>query len=200
MLSQTFRLLTCPTIDDVVRAMGKQVRFFMIENDESRFLEFLAKNSKLRFVLPKAASPNFSIFEPRDISSLDEKILYLWDSSYDLYPYIKSSFRKFYAEEVGRFIETDQMVYSISASNAPIVEYIRSSVNRNGELTVGRIWAEMYALNENKEFIYKGHLFEKWYDDLAAWLRRNLKRGKEKKEYFGEGALAWYRNGKPIKS
>ncbi|GIK10543.1 MAG: hypothetical protein HND45_04915 [Chloroflexi bacterium] len=180
--------------------MGKQVRFFMFENDESRFLEFLAKDKKLRFVLPVTVSTNFSIFEPRDILSLDEKILYLWDSSYDLHPYINSSFRKFYAEEVGRFIETDQMVYSISASNAPIIEYIRSSLNKNGELTVGRIWAEMYALNENKEFVYKGHSFEKLYDNLATWLRRNLKRGKEKKEYFGEGAIAWYQKGKPIKS
>ncbi len=52
----------------------------------------------------------------------------------------------------------------------------------------------MYA-TDGVEFIYKGEEFENWYNELAQWLRGNLKRAKGVHDYIGKEALKWHRDG-----
>ena len=59
------------------------------------------------------------------------------------------------------------------------------------QLTRGRIWAEMYKL-VGQVYVFKGPEFEKSYEHIARWLRRNLLRHDEVHCYIGKEALNWY--------
>ena len=99
-----------------------------------------------------------------------------------------------YEEDLGTYVETGKVVYSVDRSNAPVIEFSPSFIRRDGRLVKGRIWAEMYRL-EGGTLVYKGADFEAWYDRIVRWLRRRFRRVEGVDGYFGQKALEWYREG-----
>jgi hypothetical protein len=98
---------------------------------------------------------------------------------------------------LAKIVPTGETYYRISDGDAaPLIEYIHSKIVPSGTLTRGRVWADMYGLNDDKtKLVYKGDAFEKWYEGMARWLRRNLIRVKGVQGYFGKQALEWFREG-----
>lgn len=177
--------------------MGKQVNFYMLPEDEQLFLSKVQCNPNVVFL--KSASTDQPEIEVVDnLASVTGEnggfMFYIWNRLFEFHSeYIAPHKVKIYDENIPGYIDTGRISYSISTIDAPIIEYSRSFI-REGVLREGRIWAEMHPL-VNGEFVYKGAEFEKWYDDLAGWLRRNLKRLKERSSYIGAEALKWYQAG-----
>jgi hypothetical protein len=125
--------------------------------------------------------------EPREVL--------LWNTTFRLDEKdIRGGFIKKYNTGRATYVETGEMRYFITTSNAPVIEFSRSVVRSDGYIAHGRIWAEMYRL-EGDALVYKGKDFEAWYDHIARWLRRNFKRIKGEDGYFGQSALKWYQEG-----
>jgi hypothetical protein len=180
--------------------MGKQIRFFMLYQDEKKFLEFLSNDSSVKFVLPIVEHPKISFIDPVRILLLENNMFYMYDIRYDIQPYVKRSLEKFYDPQKGELTNSTREVYSIPSLNAPVIQYCRSINADDGMLLSGRIWVEMYALSENNmEFVHKGEILENLYKNIVSWFRRNLTRVKEVGDYyFGSEALKWFRDGRPI--
>ncbi len=160
--------------------MGKQVNFWMLPEDEDTFLKFLRQdpnNTLVRYYSDKAIDViSFDV-----VQTLNELAVFIWNTSFP-------SLEGFVEKNTDR---QGQVFFGIDVWRAPVIEYSRSTFTTDNRLLRGRIWAEMYPLI-GQEFIHKGTEFEKWYDSIARWLRRNLIRVKELYAYMGPEALQWY--------
>lgn len=179
--------------------MGKQVRFYMMPEDELMFLSFVCQDQDVVLLADPWPTPALQITE--DYLTLFQQrseltTVLLWNKAF---PIKKSDIQEHrlteYKEEPGAFVETGKVAYSVNDSGAPVIEFSRSFVRPNGQLVKGRIWAEMYRLEGEGTLVHKGQDFESWYDQIAQWLRRNFRRIKGLDGYFGPQALAWHREG-----
>lgn len=173
----------------------------MLSQDEKPFLDFLAQNPNTKLISGMSDVPTFRFLQPNGPEVAERNTFYIWDARYDLTPYIEKSDEVIWGWTSVQKTSTGRQVYSLSKSNAPVIEYFRSTVHADGALWPGRIWAEMYALDhKSMRFVYKGEEFENWYSSLATWFRKHFKRVKEFGGYFGEEALSWYQSGQPTTS
>jgi hypothetical protein len=101
---------------------------------------------------------------------------------------------KEYTIESAAYVETGEIRYFIDKDNAPIIEFDRSFINTQGQLTKGRIYANMYN-RIGDDLVRKDIHFENWFNLIARWLRSHFKRVEGVDGYLGPEALAWYRNG-----
>ena len=87
-------------------------------------------------------------------------------------------------------------VYFVDFSESSVIEFSNCILRPdNGALTRGRIWADMYRL-EGDHFVHKGEEFEKWYDTIAAWIRRRYRKiGTKPYIYIGPRAYEWHQAG-----
>jgi hypothetical protein len=178
--------------------MGKQVRFYMLPEDERMFLEFVYQNRTVVLLDERSSEPKLHILGKPPVAPQqrsDPGTILLWDTTF---PINESDIQKIhlreYREEVGIYMETGQVVYYIDKSALPVIELNSSFIRPDGSLAKGRIWAEMHQFRENI-FVYKGKDFESWYNQLAKWLRRNFKRIEGIDGYFGPKAFEWYQEG-----
>jgi hypothetical protein len=178
--------------------MGKQVRFYMLAEDEQMFLRFVCRDQAVRLLAERSSEPKltfvqdpFMLFQRR--VQLDT--LLLWNTAFPITDrHIDEIHLKAYSEEQGAYIETGQIAYFIDRMHAPVIEFSPSFLRTDGSLVKGRIWAEM-AVWEGEVLTYKGKEFEAWYDQIARWLRRNFKRVEGQDGYLGPQALDWYQKG-----
>lgn len=175
--------------------MGKQIRFYILPEDEQHFLDFVFQKPTVRLLRISSNSPDFVI----DRGFLDllpnAPQIYIWDSTFGLAEkHIRKVFRNKYDENQGIYIATDEPYYVIDRFDAPIVEYSRSFFREDKKLMQGRIWAEMYRV-ENSKMIHKEQGFISWYEELAQWIRRNCKRDKELEAYVSKRAVEWHNSG-----
>jgi hypothetical protein len=113
---------------------------------------------------------------------------------YQYVEYTSGVHLKEYSIEQARLVETGEVRYYVDTDNAPVVEFIRSFVNQYNQLKRGRIYANMFQL-AGKELVKKDDKFEAWYDQIARWLRRHMKREPGLGAYLGSEASSWYHDG-----
>ncbi|MFB0534604.1 MAG: hypothetical protein ACETWR_06450 [Anaerolineae bacterium] len=178
--------------------MGKQVRFYMLPEDERTFLRSVCRDQAVVLLADSSPEPKLQILENL-LTSLQQRselsTILLWNTAL---PIKETDIREVrlreYKEELGAYIETGKVIYSVDRLNAPVIEFSPSFIRRDGQLVRGRIWAEMYR-QEGGTLVHKGADFESWYDRIARWLRRNFKRAEGIDGYFGPQALEWYQEG-----
>lgn len=180
--------------------MGKQVRFYMMPEDELMFLRAICQSEEVILLADSSPMPEIQVIEKENLLVSPQQrskltTILIWNRSF---PIKRNDIREGrlveYREELGAYIETGDVLYFINSSNAPVIEFSPSFLRSDGELTQGRIWAEMYRL-EGNALVYKGEGFESWYDQVARWLRRRFKRVEGVDGYLGPQALKWYQEG-----
>jgi hypothetical protein len=178
--------------------MGKQVNFYMLRDDELDFLQFISLQTDFILVSEISSEAKIQIIEDRFLDQsiqVDLVQLILKDKSVNIEEkYLVRHEERKYITELACYVNTGKILYILDSMNAPVIEYSRSRFLPDHRLTRGRIWAEMYEL-VNQEFIYKGVEFEKSYERVARWLRRNLVRENRVPFYLGKEARKWYREG-----
>ena len=86
--------------------------------------------------------------------------------------------------------------YHVDEDNSPVIQFHRSRI-QGFTLFRGRIWAQMYSclwapeLND-EVFEAKGERFERFYNSIARWLRRNYRRDPRYGFYCGPAAWEWF--------
>jgi len=171
--------------------MGKQVNFYMLEEDEQEFVEFVLSDGKT--VILGAGSlqetpPILDRLPVEDSPLIWRNDVYFWRHGYPL-------FTDYGVMKAGPL--QGQGVYFVDSSQSSVIEFSRSLLlTDKNMLTRGRIWAEMRRL-EGDRFVYKGEEFEEWYDSIAQWLRKRYQKIGLGKPYFriGPRAYAWYQAG-----
>jgi hypothetical protein len=170
--------------------MGKQVNFYMLEEDEQEFMEFVLSDHKTVILGSSSLQETPSILDhlPVENSPLNWRgEAFFWRPDYPL-------FTRYIVMKVGPL--QGQGVYFVDGSRSSVIEFDRNFLLPDENmLTRGRIWADMRRLEED-HFIYKGEEFEAWYDSIAKWLRKRYRKV-EPGSYFriSPRAYAWYQAG-----
>jgi hypothetical protein len=163
--------------------MGKQVRFYALPGDEQTFVEFVRQDPDVVILGVPFLKP-----EPRIIDTLPSiESVDLWWTEVLLWN-TKFSFLSDYVQI------RNTNLWQPNKSDAPVIEFSRSCIRDEERLQRGRLWVEMYRL-ENEKLVHKGKVFEQWYDRLARWIRRHYILLKNIDAYIGSEALEWYRDG-----
>jgi len=170
--------------------MGKQVNFYMLEEDEKKFVEFVLSDGKTVILATDSLQETPYILNhlPEEDSPPIYRIQVLfWRPGYPLF--IKSVVMKEGPLQ-------GKVVYYVDRLQSSVIEFSRSLLRPDENLlTRGRIWAEMRRL-EGDRFVYKGEEFEEWYDTIAAWIRRRYRKiGLRPYFYIGPQAYSWYQAG-----
>jgi hypothetical protein len=176
--------------------MGKQVRFYMLPDDERDFLDFVFQRPSVKLLLPVSETRDLFIkrADLEDAPGLPQ--VYLWDPAINFeINKIEKIHYKEYDENLGIYTETGKAYFTLTEfSSAPIIVYSRSYINCDAKLTEGRIWAELNRIDRDK-MVPKEQEFISWYEEIAHWLRQNLKRVKELNAYVSRRALEWSNKG-----
>ncbi len=175
--------------------MGKQVRFYMLPDDEKKFLDHILLRPTVKLLRTVSDTTDFVLnsTELTDLRQLPQ--VYIWDSVYYLDPTnVLGRHRRYFDENLVAFVETEEWYYKLEYSNLPLVVYTRSYIRDDGKLRCGRIWADMYRL-ETGQLVRREPEFITWYDEMANWLRGYLQRNKELDAYVSLEAMEWHRRG-----
>jgi hypothetical protein len=168
--------------------MGKQVNFYMLEEDEEEFVSYLLDQAGA--VLIGAGSldgkvPFLKRLPAEDAPPAWRDHLYLSRPGYPV-------FMQRGIMRAGPL--QGREVSFVDELDSSVIEFTRSGLVGD-RLTRGRIWAEMTRL-EGDRLVYKGEEFEKWYDRIAAWVRRHCPALPSAAPYrIGRQAYAWRQAG-----
>jgi hypothetical protein len=168
--------------------MGKQVRFFTLDNDQEKFLRFIYEDLSSYIVDLPSTSPKLLII--RKLSEAIEycshqRVVYI---SKPQFPLSKKYISKYTVEKSG------EIRYSFEYITAPVIEFRRSFLSQQ-KFVQGRVWASMYIYDEEGNTVSKADGFKNWYEQIARWIRRNGKRVQGIDGYIFEGALEWHQRG-----
>jgi hypothetical protein len=176
--------------------MGRQIRFYMLPNDEQEFLDFVFLKPGIKLIKEVSDTPEL-IISRTDLNKMPTiRQVCIWDSNFelDMSKFKKKHYQE-YDDELGIYTESDRVYYSFArSSDDPIIEYDRSFIRDDGKLTEGRVWADMYRI-EGNIFVKKNPKFIAWFDEIARWLRRNLKRNRDLNAYVSQRVLDWWEIG-----
>ena len=143
--------------------MGKQIAFFMDKNDESEFSKFVLTTGNVVFAPATADTPTLPEFLCSEEANNQK-------NSFGLVIWNKAITDHLCLRQYGPGI------FAVDSANQSVIEFSRSFLH-DKTLIAGRLWAEMNSFDKvNKQLVYKGSNFEKWYDSLARWIRRRYKR------------------------
>jgi hypothetical protein len=150
-----------------LRTMGKQVQVAMLEDDEALFLAFLREKAEIQLLEYFAPTPEKIFTEkmgPRDKGHWHYRI---WNKSFPWTP-------KFaHVASDAKVVERRGWSYVANAGTAPLVEYSRHNFAPNG--SQGRLyWAKYFSAPNGVD--YDVESFERWYDSIARWIRKNGRR------------------------
>jgi len=178
--------------------MGRQVNFYMLPEDEVVFLTYLFGDPNVVFIntISSVSEPEF-IYNIESFLRNNKHQTILYNKQFEIGPnFIKAYHKTIYNSKTGTYTETDQVLYQIDLINGPFIEYSRCK-QKNNIIFSGRIWADMYYLHQGK-MIHKGDDFVNWYEQVARWLRKNLKKIKEVDGYLGSETMKRYFKGELI--
>lgn len=179
--------------------MGRQVRFYMLQDDEQEFLDFIFIKPSIKLIKKVSDTPEL-IITRADLNKMPTiRQVFIWDSDFELdISKFKEKYYQEYDDKLGIYTESDRVYYSFAlSSDDPIIEYDRSFIRDDGILTEGRVWAEMYRV-EGNILVKKDPRFIAWFDEIARWLRRNLKRDSDLNAYVSQRVLDWWKKGREI--
>lgn len=169
--------------------MGKQVNFYMLEEDELGFMQLVRAKTAIDIVGSASTSETPTALDhlPTEHSPV------VWRNKVYLVRPGSVLFTRYVMMTAGPM--RGQGLYFIDESRSSVVEFSRCILRPDGVLTRGRIWAEMRRL-DGDHFVYKGHGFEEWYDSIATWIRRRYRKvGDKPYFYIGPKACEWWQAG-----
>jgi len=141
--------------------MGKQIRFYMVEEDEDEFIEFVRSTGDVA-ILPQTTDQD----PPEEFIRLQElsgrrlgEGCHLWNRSISQQP----SFN-FYNVHGG--------CYCLDFMQSEVVNVWRSHLS-DGKLSMGRLHIETSILLVNGGIGSKSIEFIHWFDQLSRWIRKN---------------------------
>ncbi|MBD5489915.1 MAG: hypothetical protein HDR13_14180 [Lachnospiraceae bacterium] len=143
--------------------MGKQIIFYMSNDVQERFIDFLNKK-EFFFVDYNASIIN-------DISD---------DSKRDIY---------LYKQDYGNIIMSQNNNVNIDSLKSPIIQYKKTIIKEEQQTVLrGRLWIQTKYYNEKGEVINKGESVLKDYQMLVRWIKTNVpyQQIKKKDHYIKE--------------
>lgn len=159
--------------------MGRQVSFWMLEQDEEEFVRFVLSTSYV-VVISDRYLPEPTLDIVPELPRPPEPgwwSVYFWSQNFPFEP-------KWVQVQEG----PEKGLYAFAPRiEDPLIEFTRSVLRDSGELKQGRIWTGC----RDKAFL-------KWYERIARWIRRRFTRVQEWEAwaaYAGPQAYAWYKAG-----
>jgi len=176
--------------------MGKQVRFYMLPEDETGFLDFVFLKPGIYLLRSVSETPDLLIERVTLEGGSTFQPVYICDNTL---PFdgmqIEKKFYQQLDETSGLYMKTDEAYYIITnALDAPFIEYTRSFIRDDGKLVGGRVWAQMLRVQGDK-MVSKEPEFISWYEEIAHWIRRNLKHDNQLHAYVSRRAMEWRNKG-----
>src|SRR5690606_11443292 len=140
--------------------MGRQIRFYMVDQDEEEFIAFVKTTGDL-VILPQASESNggetFSSLRELDGRRLGESC-HLWNRSLSPEPAIK------HIPQHG--------CYWLDFMQSEVVNVMRSK--RVGQtLSMGRLHIEGTVARPDGSAVEKSDAFLEWFKELCHWIRKN---------------------------
>lgn len=162
--------------------MGKQINFYMTDDDEREFVKFVQSTGKVAVLSYTSPTEEPTVIE--ELPSNKESFWgcqFLWNTETSAMPSMK------HIKQQGYFIP--------DAIESELVEFSRSFVDE-GRLVRGRIWAEMngWKRSDVATIIQKGDKFARWFDKLASWIKRRSTRNSNG-DYLLPGATTFANQG-----
>lgn len=153
--------------------MGKQIRFFMLNCDEKKFLDYVKESGDPIF--DKKSNP----IELDKFGRIIEKI----DQPSIKQIFITSPESKIIKDENG-FI--DQIL-------SDVIVFRRCSTTEEKMVWEGRIWAEFKYYDDSGEMIQKEKWFEQKFNKYKSWIKKNSRISVDKDSYIGVKAYKLYK-------
>jgi hypothetical protein len=144
--------------------MGKQVNFYMTEEDEREFLEFVHSDRNVAVFMGVQQTAEIAVLDELPTSDTSGWFqLWLWDRDHSPTPVLR------YVQQQGH--------YCVDRFESEVIEFDRSILDE-GRLVRGRIWAEMngWRHDDPASVIKKSEAFSKWFDRLGNWIKRRSTR------------------------
>jgi hypothetical protein len=153
--------------------MGRQVHFHMLPEDQNAFLRFLQERDPVVVI---ARDSDSAEIQPADPTIGSDKTLCLWNLK--LLPHLE---RKWIP---------DPGYYRADEFRMPILEFTSSfRATWEGKPALGQ--GRLYGI-----FAQKLPEFEKWYETLVRWIRRNYQKNpRDTGGYVGPAAYEFYKSG-----
>ena len=156
--------------------MGRQIEFLMDPADEEVFIGY-ARGTGDVMVVPHRL---------KDLKHLG--ISDLPDPVTENFNYALHLFNRSISDRlITRYVE-EQNCYMVDDSVSSIVEFSRT-IREGKTIRPGRLYAEFKYVDSEGKWAPKEPEFQKWYETLARWIRKNYSRDIDPHYYFGPGAL-----------
>ena len=157
--------------------MGRQIEFFMDSHDEEEFMRFVRSTGDIVVLPPYIKNPH----NP-GVTALPQPASKNFNYAMHLFNRSVSS-RLF-------FMYSDKMAcHIVDGIDSSVVEFKRT-IAWDKKMRVGRLYAEFKYVDSGGKWASKEPEFQKWYELLARWIRRNYSREIDPDYYFGPGALS----------
>jgi hypothetical protein len=161
--------------------MGRQIHFHMLRDDQNAFMQMVKENDPV-VVTPRDDPKNSDVRPVEDLPSDHIEIFCLWNRR--LLPVLKR-------ESVGKAQGT---YYMADLLGLPLLEF-SPSLSTKWEGKPGLIQGRLYGQFDPN--LNKPPEFEKWYERLVRWIRKNYRRHPSRiiGGYVGPAAYEFYENG-----
>jgi len=157
--------------------MGRQIHFYMLSEDRSAFIRHVQEHDPVTVTLRDSDSSEVQPLGDLDVGN--KKTLCLWNRN--LIPHLE---RKWIA---------DPGYYRVDGLQAPTLEFNSSfKVTWEGKpaLGQGRLFGDF------DPYLGKPPAFEKWYEHLTRWIRKNFRKSLTSiGGYVGPAAYEFYNDG-----
>jgi hypothetical protein len=164
--------------------MGKQLRFYMTDDDETEFIEYLRTTGDVA-IIPQTSrqegNEEFSRFSGLAGRELGEAV-HLWNRSISPQPIVEHY--------------PQQGYYCLDFMRSEVVNVMRSKMTERG-LSMGRLHIEDKFLNAEGGLQSKSAAFETWFAELCSWIKRHSTQAIEGAEVL-PGASALIQGGMAV--
>ncbi|MBA3595355.1 MAG: hypothetical protein H0W47_16430 [Polaromonas sp.] len=133
----------------------------MVEDDETRFLDFLRGHADIRIFQSFADSSDALLMDAFAPRGRGQHSYLIWNVAFPWTPTFKQS-------QTGEW-------YVSNSGVAPLVQYTRHRFATEDRLSYGRLyWAKTFAAPDGVD--YDLDAFDKWFTQIASWVRRHGKK------------------------
>jgi len=157
--------------------MGRQIQFYMLPEDRKAFFRFAQEDNAVVVTLRDSDTPNVQNLAGLNVG--DKNTLCLWNRK--LFPHLE---RKWVA---------DPGYYRVDSLRTPTLEFnssLQATWERKPALIQGRLFGDF------DPYLKKPPGFEKWYEHLARWIRKNYRKNPTNTGgYIGPAACKFYKDG-----
>ncbi len=147
--------------------MGKQIRFFMLNDDENAFIKLIEEFGD-RIVDNKGKT-----LVAEEIIKSDRSVFYILSQSSKI------------TYSVNGFID-------VICSDA--IEFSRSMIRNQSKVQYGRLWVELKYFDESGNSITKEKWLNNKFNMYKRWIEKQYKISKCKDFYIGNAAYDLYKN------